>query len=78
MERINQSPNAVPVTPSDSTVYAPALVGILATGAGNLVVFSGGQSVTIAVLAGQSLNISINKVMAATTATGLIGFQWPE
>lgn len=79
MERINQSPNAVPVTASDSTVYTPALVGIRVTGAGNLTVISGGQSVLIAAAANETINMSINKVMSTgTTATGLVGFQWPE
>jgi hypothetical protein len=80
MERINQSPNAVAITPSDSTVYTPALVGIFVGGAGNLTIKSGGQTVLLTgVLAGQQLNVSINQVMATgTTATLLTGFQWPE
>lgn len=79
MQRINQSPNAVPVVPSDSTVYNPALVGIFAGGTGNLSIKSGGQTVVITgVIAGQYLNVSINQVLAATTATNLTGFQWPE
>lgn len=79
MERINQSPNAIPVTPSDTVTYAPALVGIRVTVAGDLVVFSGGQQVTIEAAANETINMSINKVMATgTTATGLTGFQWPE
>lgn len=78
MERIDQSPNIIPITPSDTTTYAPALVGIRATGAGNLVVMSGGQQVTIAIAANETIRFSANKVMAATTATGLNGFQWPE
>jgi hypothetical protein len=80
MERINVSPNAVPITPSDSTVYTPALVGIFVGGAGNVTIKSGGQLVLLTgILAGQQLNVSINQVMATgTTATLLTGFQWPE
>ena len=80
MQRINQSPNAIPITPSDSTVYNPALVGIFVGGAGNLTIKSGGQTVLLTgVLAGQYLNFSINQVMATgTTATLLTGSQWPE
>lgn len=78
MERINQSPNAFDLTKSDSTVYQPALVAVRATGAGNLVIKSGGQTCTIAIAANETVKASINQVLNATTATGLTGFQWPE
>ena len=79
MERINQSPNAITVTPSDTAVFTPALVGIRVTVAGNLVVQSGGAQITIAAAANETINMSINKVFnTGTTATGLTGFQWPE
>ena len=78
MERINQSPNVIPVGPSDTTTYTPTLVAIRVTVAGDLVVSSGGSLVTIAAAANETIRMSVNKVMAATTATGLVGFQWPE
>lgn len=80
MERINNSPNVVPVVASDATVYTPALIALrVGTTAGTLVVFSGGQSVTIPnVLAGETIYGSFNKVMAASTAVGITGFQFPE
>ena len=79
MERINKSPNLITVTPSDSTVYTPALIAVRATVAGNLTVFSGGQSVVIAIAANETIYGSINKVMSTgTTATGITGFQFPE
>jgi hypothetical protein len=78
MERINQSPNVVAVTASDTTTYAPALVALrVGTTAGTLVVMSGGVQVTIPnVLAGETIYGSFNKVMAASTAVGITGFQW--
>lgn len=80
MERINKSPNVIPITPSDTTVYQPALIALrVGTTAGTLVVFSGGQQVTIPnVLAGETIYGSFNKVMAATGAVGITGFQFPE
>lgn len=78
MERINQSPNAFDLTKSDSTTYTPALVAVRATGAGNLIIKSGGQTCTIAIAANETVRASINQVLNATTATGLTGFQWPE
>lgn len=78
MERLNNSPNVVPITASDVTVYNPALVGLrVGTTAGTLVVKSGGQTVTIPnVLAGETIYGSFNQVMAASTAVGVTGFQW--
>lgn len=78
MERQNKSPNVVAITASDSTTYAPALVALrVGTTPGTLVVFSGGIQVTIPnVLAGETIYGSFNKVMAASTAVGVTGFQW--
>jgi hypothetical protein len=78
MERQNKSPNVIPVTASDTTVYAPALIALrVGTTAGTLVVKSGGQIVTIPnVLAGETIYGSFNQVMAASTAVGITGFQW--
>lgn len=80
MERINNSPNVVPVTASDSTVYTPPLVALrVGTTSGTLVVKSGGQTVTIpGVILGETIYGSFNQVLAATTAVGITGFQWPE
>ena len=80
MERQNKSPNVIAITKSDTTVYTPALVALrVGTTAGTLVVKSGGQTVTIPnVLAGETIYGSFNQVMNATTAVGIIGFQWPE
>jgi hypothetical protein len=78
MERQNKSPNVIPVTASDATVYTPALIALrVGTTAGTLVVKSGGQTVTIPnVLAGETIYGSFNQVMAASTAVGITGFQW--
>jgi hypothetical protein len=80
MERQNKSPNVIPITASDATIYTPALVALrVGTTAGTLVVKSGGATVTIPnVLAGETIYGSFNQVMAATTAVGVTGFQWPE
>jgi hypothetical protein len=79
MERINQSPNVIPITASDSTVYTPALVALrVGTTAGTLVVKSNGASVTIpGVLPGETIYGSFNQVLAASTAVGITGFLWP-
>lgn len=78
MERQNKSPPVVAITASDTTVYQPALVALrVGTTAGTLVVSSNGQIVTIPnVLAGETIYGSFNKVMAASTAVGITGFQW--
>ncbi len=75
-----QVPNAIAVTPSDSTTYKPALIALrVGTTAGTLVVKSGGATVTIpGVLVGETIYVSCNQVMAASTAVGITGFQWPE
>lgn len=65
------------ITKSDSTIYDPPLRAIWATGAGNLTVMLSGDSsnvLTIPVTAGEKITwLSIRKVMAATTATGISG-----
>lgn len=78
MERQNNSPPVIAIIPSDTTVYQPALVALrVGTTAGTLIVSSNGQIVTIPnVLAGETIYGSFNKVMAASTAVGIIGFQW--
>lgn len=80
MERINNSPNVITVTPSDVTVYTPALVALrVGTTSGTLVVKSGGQTITIpGVILGETIYGSFNQVMAASTAVGITGFQFPE
>lgn len=78
MERQNKSPPVISITPSDATIYTPALIALrVGTTAGTLVVSSNGQIVTIPnVLAGETIYGSFNKVMAASTAVGITGFQW--
>lgn len=78
MDRINNSPYIVPITPSDTTVFNPPLMGIrVGTTAGTVVVKSNGQTVTIPnVLAGETIYGTINQVMAASTAVGITGYQW--
>jgi hypothetical protein len=73
-----QSPayNAVAVTTSDSTVYAPAFKSLYVGGDGNVTVrMSGGNIVTFTnVQAGSYLVIQCDQVRAtATTATGIVG-----
>jgi len=81
MEKIDQSPNVIAVTPSDSTVYDPPLVGLrVGTTAGNITVRSGGQDVIIvAAQVGENINCKVNKVYSTgTAAVGINGFQWNE
>jgi hypothetical protein len=65
--------NAVAVTPSDSTVVA--FNAIYVGGAGNVTVRTqGGQTVTFtAPPVGSTIYIKCDRVMAATTATALVG-----
>ena len=68
---------ATAITASDSTdVTATTAGGILVGGAGNLAVRTVGApstTVTIAVVAGQYVPVQCTRVMAATTATGIVG-----
>ena len=67
---------AVAVTPSDSTVFTPPLVGLYVGGSGNLAVtMNDGTSVTFsAVPVGTFLPVSVSMVLATnTTATLIIG-----
>lgn len=76
-EIIDASPNVIEVTPSDSTVYDPPLLGVrVGTTAGAVKVRSGGQDSTIpGVQIGETIPGSINKVYATgTTAVGITGW----
>lgn len=72
---------ATPGTPSaitksnDTVTTTITAKGILVGGAGNLVVkpAAGGDDVTLVVVAGQYVPLQCSRVMAATTATGLVG-----
>lgn len=67
----------VTITPSDATVLSTSLRAIYVGGSGNLVVmaFDDVSAVTlIGVTAGTIIPIRAKKVMAATTATNLVGF----
>ena len=68
------------ITKSDTTVYNPPLSGIYIGGAGNLTIVMAGDDpanpVTLtAPPVGSFLNLNIAQVMAATTATLLVGFR---
>jgi hypothetical protein len=64
---------AFAITPSDTTRISAA--GLLIGGAGNIVVEpeKGGNTVTIAVTAGQLVPLRVVRVLVASTATGIIG-----
>lgn len=64
---------AIAITPSDATRFA--LAGILVGGAGTVVVEPerGGNTVTINAVAGQTIPLRVVRVLAASTATGLVG-----
>ena len=64
------------ITPSDTTVFPHATNMIWVGGIGNLVVLMAGDTVPItftAVPADTMLPLCVTKVMAATTATALVG-----
>lgn len=79
MEKINQSPPIVSVTPSDTTVYKPPLKDLrVGTTAGDIKVRSGGKDVVILnVRVGDIIPGEFNKVYATdTTAVGINAWQW--
>lgn len=79
MERIDQSPPVVAITPSDSTVFDPPLVALrVGTTTGDIKVRSNGTDVVIvAVQVGETIKAPISKVYSTgTTAVGINGFQW--
>lgn len=64
------------ITKSDTTTYDPPLRAIWATGAGSLVLTLSGSTstITLTVAAHERVTfLSISKVMAASTATGISG-----
>lgn len=75
----NQTPilrHGVTITKSDATVYDPPLQSIYVGGTGDVVVVmtTGEAAVTFkAVPVGTQLKLQAVKVMAATTATNLVG-----
>lgn len=68
------APGAFAVTPSDATVIR-TITGVWVGGAGNLVVemLNGASATFTAVPAGTLVPIQVRKVMAATTATNIVG-----
>lgn len=66
--------DAIPITPNDDTVLNCA--GLYIGGTGSVIVRGrSGTSVTFAgVPAGTILPINVNRVMAASTATSIVGF----
>ena len=69
--------NVIDITPSDVTVYDPPLIGLrVGTLAGNISVVSDGDTVVIpSWQLYEALQMNITKVLAATTATGITGWQ---
>lgn len=67
--------NALAVTPSDSTIFSPELQAFYVGGVGNVsLVTPGGDSVTLtAVIVGTVYYIQCKQILAATTATLIIG-----
>lgn len=81
MEKIDQSPQLVAITPSNATVYDPPLVGLrVGTTAGDINVRSGGQDVVlVGVQVGETVWGKFNKVYSTSTAAvGINGYQWKE
>lgn len=61
------------IVPADATDLGSTIVALIVGGAGNLVVKGqDGNQVTIAVVAGQTVSGRFSRVMAATTATGIV------
>ena len=68
------------ITPDDATVYDPPLRSLYIGGTGDVVVVAPGQADGDAATftgypAGQWLPVKVAKVMAATTATDIIGVE---
>lgn len=75
---IGAATQAVAVTPSDATIYDPPLRRLWVGGTGNVVVRFDGTADAAAVTytavpAGEYLDVVVDKVMAATTATNIVG-----
>jgi hypothetical protein len=69
---------AVAVTKSDDTVYDPPLQSLWIGGTGNVAVIPAGQDDVVTFTAvgdGVLLPIAVSKVMAATSATNIIGLR---
>lgn len=69
---------ATAITKSDSTTYTPPLdAWIPGTTANVAIVDLAGNTVTIAVIAGQLYEIGASKIMSTnTTATGIVGLNY--
>lgn len=78
MQRVDSSPLIYAITPSDTTRYDPPLKGIRAGVAGDIVVRSAGENVTItAAQIGEHIPGEITQVLSTgTTATSIIGWRW--
>lgn len=66
------------ITKSDVTVYAPPLDAFIpGTTANVAIVDLAGDTVTIAVIAGQLYPVAAKQIMSTnTTATGIVGLNW--
>lgn len=66
------------ITKSDTTVYAPPLDAFIPGSTANVAIVDlNGDTVTIAVIAGQLYPIGASKIMSTnTTATGIVGLNW--
>ena len=74
---MNASPLILAITPNNSTVYTPSLLGFRVGAIGDVVVRSNGINVTISnVQVGEQIAGNIDMILSTgTTATGIIGWK---